>query len=184
MDIVLPTVQSGLVIGILDVDDGGIEVVTNIKYNCKVSGDCCNNLIVPVSDFDIQRIEENGFEYDQIVSDDPPAITKPKNKFGTLEKSYLIKRKPFTGECTFMEEEKCTIHEFKPFSCRIFPFQLRHISSSKVEVLIHDSNYCPSVLSCSAEESETEELLKDLLKDMNSELDRREEYLAKYGKSI
>lgn len=184
MDILLPTVQSGLLVGILDVDTKTIEVISNIRCTCKESGDCCTNLIVPVSDFDIHKIEEHGYEFDQIVSDDAPAITRPKNKFGTYEKNYIIKRKPFNAECTFMEEGRCTIHEFKPFSCRIFPFQLKHISSSKVEVLIHDSNYCPSVISCHEEESETEELLKDLLEDMNHELDRREEYLRKFGKPI
>lgn len=184
MDILLPTVQPGLLVGILDVDDKSIEIINDVKYTCKVAGDCCTQLIVPVTDYDIHRIEQHGIEFDQIVSDDVPALIMPKTKSGALEKNYTIKRKPFTAECTFMEEGKCTIHEFKPFSCRIFPFQLKYVSDSKVEVLIHDSGYCPSVLACGSEESDTEKLLKDLLGEISNELDRREQYTKKYGKSI
>ena len=184
MDILLPTIQSGLLVGILDVDEKSIEVVTHVKYKCNVSGDCCTNLIVPVTDYDIQRIEKHGIEFDQIVSDDTPALIMPKSKFGSLEKNYTIKRKPFTVECTFMEEGKCTIHEFKPFSCRIFPFQLKYISNSKVEVLIHDSGYCPSVIACGEVESETRQLLSDLIHEISLELDRREKYFKKFGKTI
>ena len=182
VDIVLPTLQSGLLVGILDVDHKSIEIITNVKYTCKVSGDCCTNLIVPVTDFDVHRIEQHDIEFDQIVSDDVPVLITPKTKNGSLEKNYTIKRKPFTAECTFMEEGKCTIHAFKPFSCRIFPFQLKYISESKVEVLIHGSGYCPSVTASEVEDSQSEELLKDLLIVINQELDRREQYNRKYGK--
>ena len=113
-------------IGKINVDTGEVFVGEEalVEWSCCMSGDCCQRFHIPVTDFDIKRIEEHEYALDQIISDQSPFVRMPKNRFGSVEKNYHIKRKPFDNSCTFLTPEgQCGIHAFRPFGCRIFPFQ-------------------------------------------------------------
>jgi len=182
MAIELPTIRPKLEIGTINPVTGEITVSENyVSYSCSFSTDCCGNntFFVPVTDMDIERIENHGYEIDQIVKDLSPELRFAQDN--TAEKNYWIKRKPFTGKCTFLEGNKCSIHEFKPFACRIFPFQLIGNDDESYTVAIHQSNLCKSVRAVPKEEAENYELLQGLLEEVQLEDERRLAYFAKYG---
>lgn len=184
MAIELPTIEPRLKIGSINPHTGEISVSDNpVFFSCQLSTDCCGNneFFVPVTDMDIERIEDHGYEIDQIVEKISPEIRFARDN--TAEKNYWIKRKPFTGECRFLEGKHCSIHEFKPFACRIFPFQLVGTDSPAYDVVVHSSNLCQSVKGATPEKSNNRDLLEDLLKEVQLEDKRRIAYFEKYGNS-
>jgi lysine-N-methylase len=95
------------------------------NWDCHVSGNCCKEYIVPVSDDERQRIEDQGWSADPELQgvklfrySGPPWARKP----------HLNHRKD--GSCVFLSAEgRCRIHErfgaaAKPLPCRLFPFIL------------------------------------------------------------
>lgn len=183
MEIDLPVIQPTFEIGSIDMDKGEIRVhpENHVQYSCSLSGDCCTRFHIPVTDFDIERIEKHGYELDQIVDQASPFIKLPKTENGSIEKNYRIKRQPYSGACTFLEQGKCSIHEFKPFGCRIFPFQLKFEGNNIVRVQIHESNYCPSVIASNPENSQNKEFLFYLKQQLEQEMENRERYFKKFG---
>ena len=175
-------VQAGLEIGRINLETWEINLLADIhvQYSCSLSGDCCRRFYIPVTEYDIARIEDRGYEIYQI-SNDNAYLKVPKTEFGSLEKNYPIKRKPFNNECTFLEDGVCSIHEFKPFGCRIFPFQFRFNPDKTVSVVIHSSNFCPSVKSVQPNESQNLEFLEYLRDTLKEELEYREWYDTNFG---
>ena len=182
MPIELPVIQPSLEIGTINPQTSKITVSDNhISYSCSFSTDCCgdDSFFVPVTDMDIERIEQHDYEIDQIVEILSPELRFAKDN--TAEKNYWIKRKPFTGKCTFLKDSKCSIHQFKPFACRIFPFQLLGNEDGSYRVAIHKSKVCTSIKAVSREEAENRLILADLLKEVQLEDERRLVYFKKYG---
>lgn len=176
----LPMVEAGMEIGSINLTTGEITTTQNhVQFSCNFSTDCCTNLNIPITDMDIERIEQHGYKLDQIIEEAVPQIRFAEDE--TAEKNYWIKRKPFTGTCTFLENDKCSIHEFKPFSCRIFPFQLRGGKDGVYTVAIHGSNLCQSVTTVSADQAQNYELLEDLLNEVQLEEKHRQKYFEQYG---
>ncbi|MHA2501913.1 MAG: YkgJ family cysteine cluster protein [Candidatus Kariarchaeaceae archaeon] len=184
MSVELPVIDPKLVLGTIHPSTGEITVSDKpIAFNCSLSTDCCGNknFQVPINDMDIERIEEHGYEIDQIV-----AILSPEIRFAsdnTAEKNYWIKRKPFTGKCTFLKDNLCSIHEFKPFACRIFPFQLLGRERGGYTVAVHKSKLCKSVREVTEDEAQNTELLEFILKEVQNEDRRRLIYFDKYGRN-
>ena len=47
------------------------------------------------------------------------------------EKFTILKNKPNSSECSFWDREKgCTIYQYRPFDCRMFPFDLYKIDGT------------------------------------------------------
>ena len=70
MTIDLPIINKGVKIGSINLQDNSIVIVNDILFKCENRIDCCSNLTIPVTEFDIERIDN--FEIDQIVSDMSP----------------------------------------------------------------------------------------------------------------
>ncbi|MHA2501902.1 MAG: YkgJ family cysteine cluster protein [Candidatus Kariarchaeaceae archaeon] len=185
MSIELPVIEGGTEIGRIDLKSGEVTVAPNlVSWSCCMDGDCCRRFQIPVTDFDILRIEEQGYELDQIVSEESPFIRMPKNQFGSVEKNYPIKRKPFDNSCTFLADDgKCGIHPFRPFSCRIYPFQYRFDEDDIVRITIHET-VCHKLQKEEDGGSQNREFLEYLRDELVAELDIRDTYFEKYGNSM
>ena len=182
MVIDLPTISSNTIIGSINLNNNKVSVTQEyISYTCQSSSDCCgtNDFFVPVSDMDIERIENNGYAIDQIIETQSPELRFARD--GTAEKHYWMKRKPYTGKCTFLENNLCSIHEFKPFTCRIFPFQLIEKELGIFDISIHNSNICKSIKNVDEKSSNNKEILTDILNEVKLENKRRQIYFKKYG---
>jgi Fe-S-cluster containining protein len=182
MVIDLPTISSNTIIGSINLNNNKISTTQEyISYTCQSSSDCCgtNDFFVPVSDMDIERIENNGYAIDQIIETQSPELRFARD--GTAEKHYWMKRKPYTGKCTFLENNLCSIHEFKPFTCRIFPFQLIEKKRGIFDISIHNSNICKSIKNVDEKSSNNKEILTNILSEVKLENKRRQIYFKKYG---
>lgn len=118
-----------------------------IEFSCQMCGKCCRGLDegeVYLYKEDILKLAEllnmnskNGLKtfakkYVKLIDDifywKEPGAQKGKNyKFMTLAFN-------FTGndeQCHFLKENICSVHEFRPFQCRSFPFWQMMVSSRK-----------------------------------------------------
>lgn len=186
MRVDLPVIEAGMIIGEINLKTKKINLQgsTPIKFNCASTADCCSNLKIPVTDFDIKRIEDHDYAMYQIVQDQSPQLRLPRTEFGNIEKNYWMKSNPFTGACTFLEGKLCKIHEFKPFGCRVFPFSLNFVNKALVTVKIHPSNLCKTVSVGIPEDSDNLRHLGDLMSDIFDEEAFRDQYFKKYGRDV
>ncbi|MHA2028627.1 MAG: YkgJ family cysteine cluster protein [Candidatus Kariarchaeaceae archaeon] len=175
MYIELPTLSTGLEIGSINIttDDISIKNSNLINFNCTSRVYCCSNLKIPVTDFDINRIQDKGYELDQIIESLSPVLLRSKTYDGKTEKVYTLKRKPFEGSCTFLENNLCKIHEFKPFACQIYPFSLDIVNSDLIRIVIHTEELCKSIISSNYAESNNIEILNSILTNVKLELNAR-----------
>lgn len=172
-------------IGVINVKTGEITVDKRhpVTFTCQSSVECCSKLSVPITDFDIKRIEDQGFAIGQIVEELTPLLDLPQSDAGNIEKYYWIKRKPFTNTCTFLKDNRCSIYEFRPYACRIFPFSLRAISPDKIMVLTHPSKLCSNIDTKKDFEG-NKKILNQILKFVREDRQLRSEYFSKYGRKI
>ena len=125
------------------------EIIPTRKvwFQCNSTTACCRYHEIPITERDIQRILDNGYDLFQFIVEPSPILIKSKMKEGAYTKAYVLKKKPFTTECVFLENGKCKIHEFKPTACRLYPFTLRPVegNSDLISVVVHPDSVCASV---------------------------------------
>ncbi|MFX1374825.1 MAG: YkgJ family cysteine cluster protein [Promethearchaeota archaeon] len=118
-----------------------------IKFSCQMCGDCCrgfNEGEVYLYKDDILRLTKylniEGREglrnfakkYVKVINDsffwkEPEAQRGKKYRFKTLGFR-------FTGEdehCHFLKDNICSVHDYRPFQCRSFPFWQMMVSNKK-----------------------------------------------------
>lgn len=175
MSIKLPVIQAGLVIGEIDLYKRVVypNLKSPITFNCTSRVDCCSSLSIPVTSFDIERIEDAGYELDQIIRDSSPVILNPHGTVGKTQKAYILKKKPIDGTCTFLQDDLCAIHISKPLACRLYPFSLNILSQTRIQVIIHESQVCKSIKSTSTKESTNLRHLTELMRLIEEELEDR-----------
>jgi Fe-S-cluster containining protein len=171
----LPVIRSGLFIGTIHLDSKEIvpEAKNPVYFKCQSHTDCCSSMKIPASTHDIDRILEQGYELDQIIQDLTPIILNPNAPQGPREKAYILKRKPFDGTCTFLEDNLCSIHQFKPFACRIYPFELDFVDDHTIRVLIHQKQLCTAITAAEAAKSNNSQILRGLFEIIENELEER-----------
>lgn len=77
------------------------------KYDCKKCGECCKVRGVPLTLFDIERIE-----------------TSTDKEFALYDVSrnrFVIEKRIWDNGCVFLDDKYCSIHEYKPLICKLFP---------------------------------------------------------------
>ncbi|MCH8907770.1 MAG: hypothetical protein IH840_11835, partial [Candidatus Heimdallarchaeota archaeon] len=86
----LPVVETGLNIGTIDLNLGKVTAtnVAQITFSCTSRIECCSNLTIPVTDFDVDRILDHGYELDQIVTELSPIILPIKGTRSMTERVY------------------------------------------------------------------------------------------------
>jgi len=171
----LPVIRQGLIIGRIDLEKR--EVIPNqdhpIYFTCKSRVDCCSTMQIPASEYDIERIMDHGYELDQIIRDASPIFLNPNSQFGPRHKAYILKTKPFDGTCTFLEDNLCAIHQFKPFACKIYPFALEFADDKHLTMVIHQDQLCESITAVKPAESNNRELLDNMMTTILQELEDR-----------
>lgn len=163
----------GLEIGSINLTANRVEASNFISFRCESRVECCTSLKIPVNSRDIEKIEDQGYELDQIIESMSPVFFPSKTQSGRTEKTYILKRKPFTGECTFLDANKCKIHEFKPFACRLYPFELTINSEESITVSTHAHKLCKSIINAD-NDLFNRKLLNDIKNLINAELSDRQ----------
>ena len=87
-----------------------------------------------------------------------------ENDLYPLDSAYSIKERA-NGDCWYLVDKRCSIHEFRPTQCRTYPFWLSTLRSEKAwETACND---CPGI--GQGKRWSKEEILSELDKDMQRE---------------
>lgn len=96
-----------------------------IFFSCNQCGECCREMDVPLSHIDIIRILESktSLEPEMFITIHPSDKTSPDAilLYGDYQELYLT-TKMSDNSCIFLENNVCSIYEFRPNSCRTWPF--------------------------------------------------------------
>jgi len=112
-----------------------------LKFNCTGCGNCCRDTVVCLTDADVQRIIEGtgkpAESFVQFYEDDGVALAKSSPfwvSFG--DKPAVMGLRSTRGHCVFLDREnRCTIYEHRPVTCRQHPFDIQLSKSGAVRHL-------------------------------------------------
>lgn len=113
-----------------------------LKFRCTECGNCCSDTIVPISHLDLKRlIEGTGLKALDICTFYAPDDFDDKGsglQFANLDggRYTLGLRKRFDKEndrdsCSFFKDNRCSVYEHRPVTCRVWPFTLGFDSTGK-----------------------------------------------------
>ena len=137
-----------------------VEVAIDVFFDCNYCGDCCKKHRIPVSEKDISLLQMHNIPIDSTLESLSPILFKGKpkeqvfdssNPFSdNLVKAYILRKKPYIHECIFLQSEqniaKCSVHSFKPLTCRIYPFSVKRLSPTKIVISENTSTVCDQVI--------------------------------------
>lgn len=126
-----------------------------LKFRCTDCGNCCSDTIVPITGQDVQRLMAG----EKLPSNKILEFYKSDEfddggeglHFAELDEGRRVMglQKRFDKEnerdaCKFFKNNRCSVYESRPVTCRVWPFTLRfddrgHISS----LAINDTLHCP-----------------------------------------
>lgn len=129
-----------------------------IEVNCKRNGycgKCCYETEMPLTREDLNRIKSLGF--------------KPEDFSVVVEGVRRLRN--VGGKCFFLKNNECTIYEFRPEGCRIYPLVL----NDEGEVVVDDL--------CPLKDEIEREISREVLEKAKSALQRivREVYNGALG---
>ncbi|ACL16859.1 YkgJ family cysteine cluster protein [Methanosphaerula palustris] len=100
--------------------------IADTGFTCSRCGACClgagvDASLVIVAPPEIRRIiQATGLDWNQIVEPFPEPLTAADGSTYTFE--WALRRSE--GRCIFAESDRCTIHPYRPWICRTYPFML------------------------------------------------------------
>lgn len=127
-----------------------------LKFRCTECGNCCSDTIVPISHLDVQRLMQGT----GLKATDLCTFYTPKDfddggdslEFANLDggRFTLGLRKRFDKEndrdsCAFFKDNRCSVYESRPVTCRVWPFTLSFDASGKrvTSLSINPALPCP-----------------------------------------
>ena len=90
-----------------------------LHYGCTK---CCMKTEMPLSNSDIARIKDHGFSENSFI----------------LARNGTNHLKNLSGRCIFHDGKRCTIYNYRPEGCRLYPVVF---DENKGKVILH--LYCP-----------------------------------------
>jgi len=120
-----------------------------VKFICRMDGKCCKAYWVPVTHLDVFRIIYYGdFKPEEFLKPhEGPSSSIPSIK--TRKREYCLALKQDISRCVFLlDNGKCSIHEFKPLTCRFYPFVYVTRNGRAVSIDIHSKalGNCPGLI--------------------------------------
>lgn len=107
-------------------------------HDCTGCSDCCEGMgdSILIDPYDIYQFNQNLLTFDQLLSKGYIELS--------LDKGLIIphiKMSDFTDACPFLKEKRCSIHDYRPGMCRLFPLG-RDYTEGKLEYILLDKS-CP-----------------------------------------
>jgi Fe-S-cluster containining protein len=127
-----------------------------LKFRCTDCGNCCTDTLVPVTHLDLLRMQKGlGLKAGEIVEffkgsefeDEGEGLQFVELDMGPrvmcLKKRFEEKEE--RESCKFYRDQRCSVYEHRPVTCRVWPFTLSLDKEGKrVKGLsINDSLPCP-----------------------------------------
>lgn len=122
-----------------------------LNFRCTGCGNCCRRTTVMVTDEDIHRIQRGvGLPADDFIHFvDQKDVNLPKRgpwwvHFGP-KRAVMALRHRAGGACIFLDnEQRCTIYEHRPVTCREHPLDLDFSDNGAIELItLSDIVDCP-----------------------------------------
>lgn len=98
-----------------------------VDFACQSCGNCCKFFNINITHLDIKRILENrqDLKTEDFISFSAAEKGDSESFISTYGKRQLtLKKKKEKDECVFLVDNVCSIHEFKPKVCKVWPFSL------------------------------------------------------------
>jgi Fe-S-cluster containining protein len=127
-----------------------------LKFRCTDCGNCCTDTIVPITGDDLQRLQKGiGLKAGELAefyktsefADEGDGLHLIQLDLGPrimgLRKRYDEKEE--REACKFYKDQRCTVYEHRPVTCRVWPFTLSFDSTGKriTRMEINDALPCP-----------------------------------------
>jgi Fe-S-cluster containining protein len=122
-----------------------------LNFRCTGCGNCCRGTHVLITDEDVRRVEQGtgkaAIDFVRFVPEDDVALEKRSPwwiRLGSKRAALALKHRP-GGACTFLDDEnRCSIYEHRPVTCREHPFEPEVSDSGKLEFIgLSDIVDCP-----------------------------------------
>ncbi|MBU0532924.1 YkgJ family cysteine cluster protein [Candidatus Micrarchaeota archaeon] len=93
---------------------------------------CCKTYIITTTSFDVQRVcQATGKKHEEfavlhelrLLNYDPDMVLNTTDRYG----HYILGFK--SHPCTFLENNRCSIYESAPLSCRHFPYTVGNMNT-------------------------------------------------------
>ncbi len=110
-----------------------------MRFKCKRCGSCCKNMVVPLVFTDFELWAREGLWH--VIA----SVVKRRHGLERLGvKEYYVLPRRADGTCLFYKEGYgCTIYEYRPLVCRLFPFA--YTSDGGITLHPWASRNCPGV---------------------------------------
>jgi Fe-S-cluster containining protein len=127
-----------------------------LRFRCTDCGNCCTDTIVPVTDQDVSRLmlgtglpalemlafyrasefADEGVDLLFVELDQGPRVMALKRRYDEKEEREA---------CKFYQNQRCTAYEYRPITCRVWPFSLSLDAEGKriKRMEINDDLPCP-----------------------------------------
>jgi Fe-S-cluster containining protein len=127
-----------------------------LKFRCTDCGNCCTDTIVPVTSQDITRLQKGlklpaqelaEFYKASEFDDEGEGLHFVRLDIGArvmgLRKRFDEKEE--RESCKFFKDNRCTVYEHRPVTCRVWPFTLSFDDTGKriTRLEINDALPCP-----------------------------------------
>jgi Fe-S-cluster containining protein len=127
-----------------------------LGFRCTECGNCCSDTLVPITDEDVRRLMKGtGLPAQDICTFYKSEDFEDKGEgleFANLDggRKTLGLRKKFDKDndrdsCKFFKDNRCSVYESRPVTCRVWPFTLAFDSTGKrvTKLSINDALPCP-----------------------------------------
>ena len=126
-----------------------------LNFRCTDCGNCCSDTIVPITGQDVQRLMKG----EKLKATDILEFYKSDEfddggeglHFAELDEGRKVMglQKRWDAEngrdaCKFFKNNRCSVYESRPVTCRVWPFTLRFDDKGRITSLsINDTLACP-----------------------------------------
>ena len=120
-----------------------------VGFTCRMDGKCCRIYWVPVTHLDVFRIVYYGdFKPEEFLKPhEGPSSSIPSIK--TRRREYCLALRQDMNKCVFLlDNGKCSIHEFKPLTCRFYPFVYVTRNGKAIDIDVYSKalGKCPGLV--------------------------------------
>lgn len=102
----------------------------HLRFHCTSCGNCCREFRVPVTDSDVRRMAaampsiEPADWLDWLGPRDVDMSGEPETFVELPSGRRLLVLRQIDGACSRLAEQRCSVYEARPRSCRLFPWDV------------------------------------------------------------
>jgi len=125
-----------------------------VSFKCKMCGYCCTRYWIPITHLDMLRLVIYGnVEVSNAIELKNAKIYHskkfPKIKLRRGEYYLALREKKGSSSCIFLTDDgRCSVHEYKPLTCRFYPFVYIVQKDGTIKISINEKaiNECPGII--------------------------------------